>query len=206
MTDEYVASLEKRIEELDQQRANMSYIIRPYFKILTRDGRVACLQLYVKVRHGVDPLREWIKMNNVVGVQPVMNNVITRDMSNMDDPSELSGKDIISHFEATGDKTWKGVVFRPSDDKHYSIDDADDSEMTGIMLGLTGLSGFTYGSHTEPYVSKEERMAPMVAEITKQIVDWKTKTETMAGSIGVSSRGLWQAAAYFDQGNSNGST
>jgi hypothetical protein len=203
VTDEYVASLEKRIEELEQQRANLSYIVRPYFKILTKDEKVACLQLYVKIKHGIDPLQEWIKMNNVVGVQPVMNYTIARDMSNMDDPSELSGTDIVSHFEAIGDKTWNGMVFRPGDDKHYNIADADASELRGIMLGLTGLSGFTYGSHTEPYVSKEERMAPMVAEITKQIVDWKTKTETM-GSIGMSSRGLWQAAAYFNKDGIDG--
>ena len=60
MSDDYVTSLEKRIEELEQQRARLSYIIRPYFKIHIKDDKVACLQLYVKVRHGFDPLADWV--------------------------------------------------------------------------------------------------------------------------------------------------
>jgi hypothetical protein len=195
VTDEYVASLEKRIEELEQQRANLSYIIRPYFKILVKDDKVACLQLYVKVKHGFDPLADWCKPQPTVGVQPIMNQRVARDLSNMDSDG-LSGTNIISHFEAVTERTWKGTVFRPDDDKEYEVKDADHTEMKHIILGLCGLSGLTYGSHTEPYINKEERMKPVMDAMAKQISDWSAKT----GAMGVAVRGLnaWTMAAIKD--------
>lgn len=196
MSDDYVTSLEKRIEELEQQRARLSYIIRPYFKIHIKDDKVACLQLYVKVRHGFDPLADWVKQAPTVGVQPVMNQRIARDLSNMDSDG-LSGTNIISHFEATGDKAWKGTVYRQEEDKEYEVEDADHTEMKHIMLDLNGISGLSYGSHTEPYVSKEERMKPAAEALAKQIMDWEAKS----GAMGVAARGAfnaWTIAAIKD--------
>jgi hypothetical protein len=195
VTDEYVASLEKRIEELEQQRANLSYILRPYFKILVKDDKVACLQLYVKVKHGFDPFASWGAPQPTVGVQPIMNQQVVRDLSNMDSDG-LSGSNIISHFLATDERTWKGTVFRPDDDKEYEVEDADHTEMKHIMLGLCGLSGLTYGSHTEPYITKEDRMKPAAEALAKQIMDWEAKS----GKMGVAARGLgqWTIAAIKD--------
>jgi len=186
VTDEYVASLEKRIEELEQQRANLSYIIRPYFKIHVKDDKVACLQLYVKVKHGFDPFASWSTTQPMVGVQPIMNQQVVKDLSNMESDG-LSESNIISHFLATGERTWKGTVFRQDGgDRDYEVEDADHTDMKDIMLNFNGLNGLSYGSHTETYITNEERMKPVSEALAKQIMDWKDKS----GNMEVASRGF----------------
>lgn len=197
MTDEYVASLEKRIEELEQQRAKLTYILRPYFKILIKGDEqqyeVKCLQLYLKVYKGVDPLQEWTSMGNIVGVQPVMNNTIRKDVlkwaaAEEDDVGEPSGKNLICHAESTGNKTWIGTMFRQGDEsRDFTMSEATVDEAKQEMLKLHGLTGLACGYHVEPYVSKEERMKPAVDEITKQLSEWKAKS---GFGLGVSSRGF----------------
>jgi hypothetical protein len=181
---DYEAALEKRIGEQEEQMARLSYIIRPHFMLHMLDSDkeqdyVKVIQLFVKIKSGIDPLRTWEPMAGGV----VVNNIVANDFNSFGNETDPVCKDIVCHCERTGNRDWHITLFRSRENYALEVTDMDEQNIKQLMLQHTGLSGLISTEHKVPYVSKEDRMKPAVEELTKKLIESNMK-------LGVSSNGF----------------